>query len=70
MTTTRRFGIKDVVDLVLEFDNDFHDGLDAHVKVLIEGDAAVVALVPPGAIGEPSEPELFRVTVERIEGGA
>lgn len=64
---TTEFTAADVLSLLTERDGEFNDRLDAHVLAATQGDdTAVVALVLPGAIGEPSEARHFLVRVEPL----
>lgn len=63
--TDHQFTPEDVLSLLVERNGEFHDVLDAHVLVTTTATTAVVALVAPGAIGEPSDAQHFLVRVER-----
>jgi len=66
---TTDFTPDDVLGLILDHHGTIHEGLDARVLAVSDGEStatATVALVGPGAIGEPSPVAEFRVTVERI----
>lgn len=64
---TTRFTTQDVLNLLVERNQEIHDQLDARILAVADDHETVtVALVPPGAIGEPSEAELFEVRVKRL----
>jgi hypothetical protein len=72
--TPNRFTIDDVLDFLTAPDGDWDDELDAWVNVKVDGNAAVMTFNP--TLGDDRKTpdadrrESFRVTVERVEGGA
>jgi hypothetical protein len=64
---TTRFTTQDVLNLLVERNQEIHYQLDARILAVADDHETVtVALVPPGAFGEPSEAELFEVRVKRL----
>jgi len=72
MITNHRFTILDLLDMVTAKDGDYDDGLDAYVSAgyKLDGSEAEIELTSTEEDESERVTERFRVTVERVEGGA
>lgn len=67
---TYRFTTEAVLGLLVELDGEYHDVLDANVKAAIhDPNLAFVELTPVETEGRALAPEMFAITVKRVEGG-
>jgi hypothetical protein len=70
MTTEHLFTIENVLSLIESADGDYNDGLGAHVSAFAHNGHLHVELTPVEDGETLIGTEKFRVTVERIAGGA
>lgn len=68
--TEHRFSVEDVLGIVIAKDGDHDDGIDGFVAAYGSGSDGVIEVMSAEEDESERVTERFRVTVERIEGGA